>query len=209
MKRFVRVSSILILAGASAGLVACGGNGDNSAQNGDAGGDASTDGTGGDDGAGGGDGSGGNDSGGMDTGGGDTGGGDAGCAGLGTAKACRACCVMTYPAGYKALIDAELACGCADTLCGPPDGGGAGDGGAGDAGGDAGDAGGDGGVVGPGSCTANMCDKKAKTDPQCLACLASVTGTMKNPKHCYMSVAAACMASADCTSFVGCEATCP
>jgi hypothetical protein len=103
------------------------------------------------------------------------------------------------------LIDAELACGCAGDLCGPPDGG-ASDAGPSDAGAEGGA---DGGAGMPGSCSAMMCDMTAKPDGKCATCLAGVTGTMKNPKQCYQSVAAACQASADCVSYVGCVSACP
>ncbi len=120
-------------------------------------------------------------------------GGDAGCTGTGTT--CRTCCRMSNAAGYKKLVEAELACACKPSVCGPLDAG------AGDAGGsDASD-------LGVGAC-ADTCGGTALPTMACDKCLTDATGSMGDPGECYTPVSTACESDTDCVAYVTCLTGC-
>ena len=68
---------------------------------------------------------------------------------------------------------------------------------------------GDGGALGEGECAAS-CGVASTTKPSadCSICLREATGTKKDPGSCYKTVSTACAASAECTAFTTCVATC-
>lgn len=141
------------------------------------------------------------------------------------ANACIDCCANLYPAGYEQFGKIELACACAPSLCGPPDGGadaatdGAADagtdGGPSDAGADDGaapDAGGaggsDGGPLGNAACAAT-CTSYSSPDQSCVTCIRATLGSESAPGPCGLTVLAGCITETDCSPYFSCIEQCP